>query len=178
MFYSDGLSSSYNNVEGRRNQYEYWYYNEKLRGRTVLFIPGWRDNSWDSILADNSDNIFFKKVENYNSFLRFYLTPSKKNILGKANQIIEVQLNYKNYNSILPWEVKDKTQFFYLSYQLFKENKLIYSKEEKKPIEEKEKFKLQVKLPSESGKYYIRYSLSNNNYYPSINSKAYTIVVY
>jgi hypothetical protein len=177
MFYSNGLSSSYNNVEGRRNQYEYWNYNEEFRGKPVWFVPGWKDNTLDSILIKDSENIYLKKIENYQSFLRFYLTPNQKNIVAKPNQTIKIELSYSNYNSILPWDVIDENQFFYLSYQLFKENSLIFSEEEKNPIQQKERFYLKLKTPAEKGKYYIRYSLSNRNYYPSINSKVYIISV-
>jgi hypothetical protein len=177
MFYSNGLASSYNNVEGRRNQYEYWKYNEEFRGKPVWFIHGWRDNSWDSIVVPNSENVFLKKIKNYQSFLRFYFIPTNKNIVGKPSQEIEVELNYKNFNSIFPWQVEDKSQYFYMCYQLFKEDKLIFSEEEKNPIQQKSSFKIKIKLPSERGKYFIRYSLNNHNYYPSINSKAYVIKV-
>jgi hypothetical protein len=177
MFYSNGLASSYNNVEGRRNQYEYWNYNEEFRGKPVWFIHGWRDNSWDSIVVPNSENVFLKKIKNYQSFLRFYFIPTNKNIVGKPSQEIEVELNYKNLNSIFPWQLDDKSQYFYMCYQLFKEDKLILSEEEKNPIQQKSSFKIKIKLPGEKGKYFIRYSLNNHNYYPSINSKAYVIKV-
>jgi len=177
MFYSNGLASSYNNVEGRRNQYEFWKYNEEFRGKPIWFIHGWRESSWDSIVIIGAENVYLRKIENYQSFLRFYFTPTEKNIIGKTNQEIKVELKYKNYNSILPWDIKDKNQYFYLGYQLFKENNLIFSEEEKNPIKQNKYFKLKIKLPSEKGKYYIKYSLNNRNYYPSINSKAYIIIV-
>lgn len=177
MFYSNGMAMSLNSVEGRRNQFEYFKYENQFRNKTVLFIRGWQEENCNTIKVPNQQDICFEEINNFNSFQRIKIIPS--NFPEQMNAGDSVQINCKIDFSDYKNEQFDKLSYpMLLSYHFFSGKEISASINTSIKINpEKKEVLFYLKCPQNEGKYNVRFSLLGYPSYDVINSKLYKIKV-
>jgi len=63
MFYAGGEAHSINNMDGGRNQYDYWHHNESIDHRPFLFSASFDANGFEKVASDGFDFVV-KRYDN------------------------------------------------------------------------------------------------------------------
>ncbi|QTE21935.1 ArnT family glycosyltransferase [Polaribacter cellanae] len=176
-FYTQATSFSLNNIWGRKNQFDIWNYEQRLRGEKIFLIPNYKTTGYDSILA--FPKIKYKTISNFQSYSKIKIIPN--NIIEKANSLdtISVKIRFSNIQKEFIDLEKNKKYPAVLYYQ-FIEGKYpiktnIVKKLTNKDLEKE--LELNVVTPNKKGVYRLCFSIMSGDLPHSINSEKYKIEI-
>lgn len=176
MFYTGSTAISFNTVSGRRNQFEFWPYQDSVRYRDVLFVTGRRGPDCDSVFTKMDGWIHVKKQNRFVVFMNIKLIPEKRKMIAKAGNLLPLNLRIENpYLFKLPLPHDS----IYTGYRITKNNVCIADftdTHQLLPASAKQ-ILLQVKVPSQAGDYKIIFTLKSASNEATINSGLYSLKV-
>jgi hypothetical protein len=176
MFYTGSTAISFNTVSGRRNQFEFWPYQDSMRYKDVLFVTGRRGADCDSVYTHMDGWIHVKKQKRFVVFMNIKLWSEKRNIVAKAKSLIPLNLRIDNpYLFKLPLPQDS----IYAGYRITINNKCIEDfTDTHHPLLASEKhILLPIKVPAQTGEYKIIFTLKSAANEATINSGLYSLKV-
>ncbi len=181
-FYTGKTSLSLNNIQYHRNQYDMWSIEEKLQGKSIIYVPNW-ELSGENILSfqTNKGELQYIVIDNFRSYAKINITTPQPRYTFKAGDIIEFPLTLKN-NYGKPVTFSENPAYpDWLVFCVFHEEKQIG--EEKKlwlngmTLFESLETSVTFNVPYQKGVYYLRISIKNGWLPPGINSRLIRLTV-
>jgi hypothetical protein len=180
-FYSGSLGASYNNVMGRRNQYDIWNYEDTARGKEIMLVPNYEMRDIDSV-ATPKGYVHYLFIPNFQSYSGITLVPHGLIPTVNTGDTLRIYLRMQSPEG-MHWDMEANKDYpSFISYQFFKGRELV--KQEVSSIQltnsvilSNEKILLTVVAPDKPGKYGLYFSLNTGWLPPTYNSARYNVVV-
>lgn len=181
-FYTGNVSLSLNNIQYRRNQFDMWDIEEKLQGKSIVYVPNWELSGENTLsFQTNKGELQYIVIDNFRSYAKINITTPQPRYTFKAGDIIELPLTLKNnYGKPVTFGENPAYQDW-LVVCVFREEEQIG--EEKKlwmngiTLFDSLETSVSFNVPFEKGVYYLRISIKNGWLPPGINSRLIRVVV-
>lgn len=175
-FYTGNVALSLNNVQYRRNQFDIWDIEDKLQGRSIVYIPNWKlEGENIHTFQTNKKEVQYVTIDNFRSYAKINVTTPKPRYTFKSGDIIEFPLTLKN-NYDKPITFGENSAYpDWLVFCVFREEEQIG--EEKKlwlngiTLFSSLETSVTFNVPYRKGVYYLRISIKNGWLPPGINSR-------
>jgi Dolichyl-phosphate-mannose-protein mannosyltransferase len=173
-YHTSKLAYSFSTVNYPGNQYDLWNIEEQLQNREIILISGMRDKSSIPLPLATGDTLFYQFIDSFHSYNYVNIIPvfPSKTFNAGSDAIVPLKLvNPLSY----PVDFKGNHNGVYLSYYIFKYNRLIMEGNilplTNRTITDSLTFDANITLPSETGKYRIRFAIQSPPLYPGNNSR-------
>lgn len=175
-FYTHSNSFSFNNIMGRKNQFDLWNMEAKFRGQTIAIIPNYDIHDLPYIV-NRSDTTYYAKVENFQSYSVITIQPEGLKNQYTKGQKTEIQIQFSSYDEV---NLKANPNFPSIVYYTYFKGNQLYQKEEcfyltNEMLEQKHTVTL--KIPEDAGTYGLYFNLKTGWFPPSYNSDRFEVVV-
>jgi hypothetical protein len=176
MFYAEMPAMSLNTPGGRRNQFEFWPYEDAFRNREVLLVTGSRGPDCDSVYSAFSGWVHVKQVKHFSSFmnLRCEMQEMPDGLMHGMPAAFHVHIKDPE-RGIWP-EQKDKV---HPAFRITSHEALVaaFTDTSVCVTQNHRDFTFRVQLPALSGKYYVQFTLQPEDGIATINSSIFPMKV-
>lgn len=180
-FYTGCSGISYNNVMGRKNQFDIWNYEDSVRGTEVMLIPNYEIREIDSVATPRGYE-HYMYITNFQSYSCIGLQPQNLTAKVKVGDTLQLTIEAKIPEAGNLSMEANKDYPSYISYQFFKGRELV--KQQVSPIQLTDsllsssgKVPLNITAPDKPGKYGLYFSVNTGWLPPTNNSARYKVTV-
>jgi hypothetical protein len=181
-FYSGNVSLSLNNVQYRRNQFDIWNIEDKLQGKSVVYIPNWKlEGENVHTFQTGKEEIQYVAIDNFRSYAKIHITTPQPRYTFNAGDIIQIPLTLKN-NYGKPVRFGENPAYAdWLEFCVFHEEEQIGEEQilclNGMTLFDSLETSARFSVPYQKGVYYLRISIRYGWLPPGINSRLIRVVV-
>jgi hypothetical protein len=171
-FYANTPAFSLNNIMGRRDQYSIES-EEKYLGKTIFLIFNYHIAGLDSLKINNSWTNY-KVIDNFQSYSKININPNQLLDQLPKNKDIDLKISLMNNFKNQPDLEANKEFPSFLSYQFFRNNKLVSDTRTAVRLTNNminKDLVFTMHTPEEEGNYCLNLSISTGCLPPTINSE-------
>jgi hypothetical protein len=178
-FYASGNGFPLNNIRGRKSQFDLWKSEDLFRGDSVLVIPNYFQNNFDTIQFYN-ENIPNKWVANFQSFTRLRVKSSTVKLENQTNETANIELvicDALNEDILLEANPEMPVQ---LVFYVFKNKEIIHEQRLKtlSNTDLNQKLKVTIQMPDTPGKYAGYFAIGSGWLPPTLNGENIEIIIH
>ena len=179
-FYTGVEAFSLNNIQGRKNQFNIWDWEDKYRGKTLAVIPNYIIPV-DTIPGTNG-RFRYVIINNFQSYSKLWLKPLNEwKDAYYPNEEIHVKLFVENRHSgTIDLEANKQFPVF-IFYHYEQNGKVLPINKTGIRLTNKDidsEIECTIKLPSNAGKYQLFFDVATGWFPPSYNSNKYNVKVF
>lgn len=178
-FYCGSQGMSLNNIMGRKNQFDIWDYEDKVRGKKVMLIPNYFMNNFDSI-PNVYEKVQYTFIHNFQSFSKIKITPLNKYYEVKSGKEFNIEIKINNTSKSKLDFGSNKEYPSYICYQFFDGNKFVSENQTSFEFFNNmigNIYTINVVAPANPGNYGLYFSIKTGWLPPTINSDRYKVKV-